>query len=102
VRQFLKENIRAWDLACRYGGEELTVIVPESSIEEAYGCAEKLRQGIKQLRLEHNQQLLPTITVSLGIGMFPHDGSTIETLIQIADAALYEAKQQGRDRAKLA
>jgi diguanylate cyclase (GGDEF)-like protein len=86
-------------LACRYGGEELTVIVPESSVEETYRCGEKLRQGIKQLRLEHNQQLLPMITVSLGIAVFPQDGSTIETLIQIADVALYEAKQQGRDRA---
>lgn len=98
IGKFLRDNIRSADFACRYGGEELTVIVADSSGLETYNCAEKLRQGIKNLRLEYNEQLLPQVTTSLGIATYPEQGNTVETLTQLADQALYEAKTQGRDR----
>ena len=98
IGNFVQENIRSSDLACRYGGEELAVIIFDSSREDTYQCAEKLRQGIKNLNLEHNQQVLPQITVSCGVAVYPQDGNNVDTLINIADTALYQAKKQGRDR----
>lgn len=98
IGTLLKENIRSSDFACRYGGEELTVIIPESSLEQTYQCAEKLREKIKNLNLEYNEQLLPQVTASLGVATYPTHGKNFTALTHLADAALYQAKQQGRDR----
>lgn len=98
IGQFLRQNLRSSDIACRYGGEELTLVLPETKAEEAYQCAEKLRLGIRELSLEYNQKPLPKVTASLGIAMFPEQGTDLETLTKLADAALYQAKQQGRDQ----
>lgn len=57
--------------------------------------AEKIRAGIKQLKLEYNEQKLESITVSIGVSCFPDDGITSEQLIQAADKALYQAKRTG-------
>jgi diguanylate cyclase (GGDEF)-like protein len=98
IGRFLRQNIRSSDIACRYGGEELTVILPECTAEDTYQCAEKLRLGIRGLCLEHNQQSLPKVTASIGIAMFPEQGTDWETLTKLADIALYQAKRLGRDR----
>ncbi|MBE9189154.1 diguanylate cyclase [Gloeocapsopsis crepidinum LEGE 06123] len=95
---FLQSNIRKSDIACRYGGEELTLILPESTLETVQQRAEQIREGVKHLRIQHRQQILGTVTLSLGIACFPQHGSTSTTLIQAADAALYCAKTSGRDR----
>jgi diguanylate cyclase (GGDEF)-like protein/PAS domain S-box-containing protein len=95
---FLQKNIRKSDIACRYGGEELTLILPESPLEIVQQRAEQIRGGVKHLRIQHRQQLLGAVTLSLGIACFPLHGSTIEALLQAADAALYHAKTTGRDR----
>ncbi|MGB3238654.1 MAG: PAS domain S-box protein [Geitlerinemataceae cyanobacterium] len=95
---FLQQSIRASDIACRYGGEELTLIFPEMSLEETYKRAEELRQGIKEIKLKYHESSLGAITVSLGVASFPRHGRTSDLLIQLADAALYRAKDEGRDR----
>ncbi|AFZ32289.1 diguanylate cyclase with PAS/PAC and GAF sensors [Gloeocapsa sp. PCC 7428] len=95
---FVQNNIRKSDIACRYGGEELMLILPESSLDVVQQRAEQIREGVKHLRIQHRQQLLGTVTLSLGIACFPQHGSTPEALIQAADAALYHAKTTGRDR----
>jgi len=99
IGNLVRENLRCSDLACRYGGEEFAVIIFDSTSKDTYQCAEKLRQGIKNLHLEYNQYVLPQITVSLGVAVYPQDGNHVETLINLADTALYQAKKQGRDRA---
>ena len=95
---FLKERIRGSDIACRYGGEELLLILPEASLEAAQRRAEQLRQAVRQLKLQYNGQPLNPVTISLGIACFPQHGLTSESLIRAADAALYRAKREGRDR----
>lgn len=95
---FLQKNIRKSDIACRYGGEELTLILPESPLEIVQQRAEQIREGVKHLRIQHRQQLLGAVTLSLGVACFPLHGSTTEALIQAADSALYRAKATGRDR----
>jgi diguanylate cyclase (GGDEF)-like protein/PAS domain S-box-containing protein len=98
VSNFLLSQIRQYDTACRYGGEELVIVMPDASIENTIVRAEEIRAGIKQLKLEHDRQQLKSITVSIGVSCFPDDGIKSEQLIQAADRALYQAKKQGRDR----
>ncbi|MGK7905507.1 MAG: PAS domain S-box protein [Hormoscilla sp.] len=95
---FLQQNIRDSDIACRYGGEELMLILPEASLHDTEQRAEQLREGIKRLRVQHRRQQLGVVTVSLGVACFPKHGPTGKAAIRAADAALYQAKKAGRDR----
>jgi diguanylate cyclase (GGDEF)-like protein/PAS domain S-box-containing protein len=94
---FLKQQVRKADIACRYGGEEFLMIMPETSLEICFERAEQIREGVKQLHLQYRNQTLSRISLSLGIAMFPKHGLTPATIIQAADTALYLAKQAGRD-----
>jgi diguanylate cyclase (GGDEF)-like protein/PAS domain S-box-containing protein len=99
---FLKKYIRSSDIACRYGGEEFMLILPEASLEQTKLRAEQVREGIKHLNMQHHRQPLGGITLSLGVAVFPDCGLTGEAVIRAADAALYRAKIQGRDRVETA
>jgi diguanylate cyclase (GGDEF)-like protein len=98
IAQVLKGGTRLSDLACRYGGEEFTLILPQSSLADTATRAEALRQQIGQLALTHRGQPVPTITASLGVACFPQHGQTGAELLQKADQALYQAKAAGRNR----
>lgn len=98
VGELLMKNIRGSDIACRYGGEELTLILPDATLSETYRRAEQIREAIKNLVLEHRGELLGIITASLGIACYPTAGITGDDLIRAADMALYRAKALGRDR----
>ncbi|WP_017306579.1 sensor domain-containing diguanylate cyclase [Spirulina subsalsa] len=98
LSEFLVLNIRNSDIACRYGGEELLLILPEASLENTQKRADQIRQGIKTLKIEHQGQTVGKITLSLGVACFPQHGLTWEAVIRAADQALYQAKATGRDR----
>lgn len=98
VGAFLNARLRASDIACRYGGEEFTLIVPEMPLNIGHPRLEALRLGIKQLNVRHHGESLGPITVSMGVSMFPEHGATGEALLRAADVALYRAKTEGRDR----
>ncbi len=102
VGQTLINAVRKSDVACRYGGEELTLILPGASLEETQKRAEDIRLGIKQLRLRYRDISLDSITASFGVACYPQHGRTSDQVIQTADAALYHAKEQGRDRTVVA
>lgn len=97
VGQLIQERVRRSDIACRYGGEELTLILPSTTLEEAALRAEALRVQISHLALNHNHQNLGTLTVSLGVACFPNHGLDGAAVMQAADQALYQAKAAGRD-----
>jgi len=97
VAGVIKSRVRAGDLACRYGGEEFSLIIAEVDAEGTYKCVESIRESIKHLSLHHRGQTLGTITISAGIASFPTHGSTLEDLMRCADEALYRAKNSGRD-----
>ena len=99
---FLKEHTRGGDIACRYGGEEFILILPEASLEQTHACAEKYRQDFKVLPLLHNGRLIDPITLSFGVAAYPEHGATREAVLRAADAALYSAKHEGRDRVVVA
>ncbi|WP_115539911.1 diguanylate cyclase [Xanthomonas campestris] len=98
VGELLLPRLRAEDVACRYGGEEFTVILPETDGEEAMRVAEQIRGHIAALAVSDGQRALPRVTASIGVASFPADGELGSALIQKADAALYVAKRQGRNR----
>jgi diguanylate cyclase (GGDEF)-like protein len=98
LADFFRFEIRGSDIACRYGGEEYILILPESSIEGTYKRAEHIRAKVKELKVNFHDLLLPPITLSIGIAIYPDHGKDLNELIRVADAALYKAKGQGRDR----
>ncbi len=99
---FLQAHVRREDIACRYGGEEFALILPEASLANTQRRAEQLRNDIKHLSVEHRRQPLGAVTLSLGVAAFPEHGSTAESLLNAADSALYRAKAAGRDQVVIA
>jgi diguanylate cyclase (GGDEF)-like protein/PAS domain S-box-containing protein len=95
---FLQRHIRSEDLACRYGGEEFTLILPEATLQETYERAEQVRRQIKFVDVQHNGRSFGNLSISCGVAVFPEHGSSAETILRAADAALYRAKAEGRDR----
>ena len=95
---FLNEHIRKGDIACRYGGEEFTLILPGAPLDVVQNRAEFLRNKVKHLSVEHREHNLGSITFSIGVATFPQHGKRFEELLHAADIALYHAKKQGRDR----
>ncbi len=95
---FLLSHIRGSDIACRYGGEEFVIVLPETTLENTTQRAGHIREKIKHLPMQHGGQPLGTISVSLGVAIYPDHGITSEALLRAADAALYRAKSEGRDR----
>jgi len=100
--QFLKNHVRNEDIACRYGGEEFLLIMPDASLEAAHQRAVLLQQEAKKLRVQDAGQSLQGITLSLGVAVYPEHGRSVDSLLRAADAALYRAKQEGRDRVAVA
>lgn len=94
----LKTNSRAGDIACRYGGEEFVLILPDASLDNARRRAAQIMEAARNLRVFHRDQALDPITLSLGVAAFPEHGRSGEALLRTADAALYQAKAAGRDR----
>ena len=99
---FLWTHIRQEDIACRYGGEEFTLVLPDSSLEIARQRAEYLREEVKHLNVRHNGQPLGVVSLSLGVAVFPDHGLTGQVVLKAADVALYLAKREGRDRVVIA
>jgi len=94
---------RAGDLAARYGGEEFAFIAPMTDRDSALGIAESIRRALEQLALPHSASPFQVVTASIGIAVVvPGKADTPQGLLQMADAALYQSKQQGRNQVVLA
>ncbi len=102
LREFasrLRTAVRGADLACRYGGEEFVLVMPDTSAETAAAVAERLRMTIEQEPFRLSDGGVPLqVTASIGIASLLPQGDAAETLLKRADNALYEAKRAGRNR----
>lgn len=98
IARLAREDRRSYDVAVRYGGEEFVLVLPETSHDEATMVAERLREKVLQISFSGELREL-RVTISMGVATYPASNlATIEDLIREADAALYRAKQGGRNR----
>jgi PleD family two-component response regulator len=97
--QRITSRVRRADFAARYGGEEFAVLLQGADLDAALLVGERLRQGVEDLLMTHAGAPWGFVSISIGAAsMFPSDEGNAESLIQAADANLYEAKRQGRNR----
>lgn len=102
VSHLIRQNVRESDLACRFGGEEIVVILPECDAAAAFDRSESIRRAIAALTVQHAGRTLDVVTASLGVAVTSQHGTVAETLLRTADQALYQAKHGGRNRVVMA
>lgn len=98
VAQTIKRNIRQSDLACRYGGEEMAIILTNTKKDDAITTATKVWSAIRDRKFELADGNKANVTISVGVAAMPDNGTTPADLIEFADKCLYKAKQNGRDQ----
>jgi diguanylate cyclase (GGDEF)-like protein len=98
VAEVFRNSIRAEDIACRYGGEEFTIMLPDVTPTIALERAESIRRAIENLRLPLDREVYSEFTVSIGVALYPNDGEAGDVLLRRADTALYRAKRMGRNK----
>jgi diguanylate cyclase (GGDEF)-like protein/PAS domain S-box-containing protein len=99
--KLLTSQVRAGDIACRYGGEEFVVVMPKASLSVARQRANDWRIKFESLAVEHEGEVL-NATLSAGVAVFPLHGTTGDEVIRRADQAMYEAKNAGRNQVHVA
>jgi len=98
----LLRQVRGEDIACRYGGDEFILILPDASRDVTHQRAERICEYAQAFHLQFEGQSLPVVTLSLGVAVFPEHGTTTTGILRAVDAALYRAKHEGRCRVVLA
>ena len=98
VARQLSGRIRKGDTICRYGGDEIVLLMPDAGIEIACECAERLREAIEEASVSSSGQPIGPVIISLGVASYPQHGDMPEKVLKAADDALLRAKREGRDR----
>lgn len=98
VAQTIKKNIRTSDIPCRYGGEEMAIILTNTKKDDAVTTAKKVWSAIRERKFELADGNWANVTISVGVAAMPDNGNNPQELIEFADKCLYKAKQNGRDQ----
>ncbi len=96
VARIVMEEIRAIDIASRYGGEEIVVVLPETGKAEAFVVGERIREKVENIKLNYKDQII-SLTISGGIATLPIDATDTKSLIKNSDIAVYKAKEAGKN-----
>src|SRR3954469_5948381 len=103
IADVLRNEVRAYDVPSRFGGEEFAILLPNADVDEALALAERIRSRVGRERFAIPTSVEPiTVTVSVGVATLGEHGNTIKELLHAADLALYRAKVEGRDRVRVA
>ena len=98
VGEVIKGSLRSHDIPCRYGGEEFAVLLPETEPTESIVIAERIRRTVAEIRIREGRRMIGT-TISIGISSYPKSARrSASDLLRKADAALYQAKREGKDK----
>ena len=95
-------HVRGEDIACRYGGDEFIIVLPDTTRDVTCERAELICEYTKHFHLQYEGQTLQAVTLSLGVAVFPEDGSTSTAILRAVDTALYRAKHEGNGRVAVA
>jgi diguanylate cyclase (GGDEF)-like protein len=95
---FLRGHFRGEDIACRYGGDEFIIVLLDASREISRERAERLCEHARHVNIQFEGRTLEAVTLSVGVAVFPENGSTSADILKAADTALYRAKHEGRGR----
>lgn len=103
VAKTIKKELRPYDIASRYGGEEFAILLPNTPINEAYKVAQRLRSkiekkkiNIEEFKIEDKSEI--SVTISVGVAEYKEDMKEVNKLYELADKGLYEAKETGRNK----
>jgi diguanylate cyclase (GGDEF)-like protein/PAS domain S-box-containing protein len=96
--RFIQKHTRGEDIACRYGGDEFTILLVDADLENTRRRAEEFREGFRKIAVRHMNQKLEGVSFSIGVAACPEHGTTAEDLLAAADEALYDAKAKGSNR----
>jgi diguanylate cyclase (GGDEF)-like protein/PAS domain S-box-containing protein len=102
IGQILTENIRGEDTPSRFGGDEFVILIPDAPLEVVFARAELVHSLVQSLDITYERKNLGTITLSIGVAMYPENGSSWKSLMKSVDTALYQAKNWGRNRVVIA
>ena len=98
IAEIFRSSVRTEDIACRYGGEEFTIMLPDVTPQAAYERAEAIRRAVMNVRLPFQGEMLSSFSISIGVALYPKDAESADVLLSRADQALYRAKRSGRNR----
>ncbi len=102
LAEIISKNSRNTDIACRYGGEEFAIILPETSKEGAAIVAERIRRAVQEYEFPNEKsQPLGDLTVTIGVSSYPVDSNELDYLVKMADDTLYRAKREGKNKVYL-
>lgn len=101
VAEVIRQNVRGSDIACRYGGEEFIIVLSEATRTVAVQRAETLRRDIERMDIVLGDKPLDRVTASFGVALYPTHADNAEALVRAADDALYQAKENGRNRVQV-
>ena len=97
ISEIMQETCDKNGTPCRYGGEEFTIALPDSNMEESRDIAEKIRKEVSELRIRYGDGVLPKVSISVGVATYPQFGLNLQDVLAAADEALYKAKDQGKN-----
>lgn len=102
IARMLKDELRDYDSAGRFGGEEFAVLIPDSSPTDIVATAERLRKRVTELEVlaptENGESMITNLSASIGVAIYPSSGTSLEQLMLTADSAVYTAKSNGRNQ----
>jgi diguanylate cyclase (GGDEF)-like protein len=101
IANVFQSSIRPEDIACRYGGEEFTILLPDTVAEVAFQRAEGILEAVSRLSVTLAAQTFSEFSISVGVALYPRDGEASDQLLRRADEALYRSKRQGRNQVSL-
>jgi diguanylate cyclase (GGDEF)-like protein len=98
IADILTKRIRKIDILCRYGGEEFVLVLVNTNIDKVMFILEQFREEMSNMKIKFKEGYLESVTISMGLAEAPKHGVTVDTIIQSADDAMYEAKKLGGNR----